>query len=517
LLERWMDAARRDKLAAVEVVLLLAAAITLRFAYLGYSNLQGDEIKALCYPGHFTSVIKFTAFLLMQRRGPVEFIITCAVGLIDPSFSSELILRLPFAFANLLGIACLFGLSWILFNRQTAVYGGFLLAANGIFVAFGRIVQYQSFVILGVSAALLAMTLAVQRDRWRVPGLYLGFAAAACALLAHFDSAFVLPPLALLTVHWWLRARRRPDARRLARHFAGASALALVLVGGFYLEYAAHLGSFQVGYWENRLSGPATDTLRMALYYNPAPFVWFTLAAAGLGLIGIRWNLGWQVLMAWLIPPLLFMEMLLSDSGTHPYTYFLPLLLIGGIGLAMAVGWVKGWFGIWGFRTARTIVLAVLLLNAYASTMLFVNHSPEYPWWPKTVLGTTLPGGHPMNIFGFPYNREWRAVQTWFAPLSGQNKVVVTNEKPVIASFYLPSSIRYDYRWSGTPEALPNASGLYFLVVDHPQSGMDHLWGWTELEWQEKLTPTQTFYNPQGQPVAWIYFLTREARSQLFR
>jgi uncharacterized membrane protein len=512
-----MDTARRNKLAAIELGLLLAAAITLRFANLGYSNLQGDEIKALCYPGHFTSVVKLIAFLLTQRRGPVEFLVTCAVGLIDPSFSSELLLRLPFAFANLLGIACLFGLAWILFNRQTAVYAGFLLAANGLFVAFGRIVQYQSFVILGVSAALLGMTLAVERDRWRVPGLYLGFVAAACALLVHFDAGFVLPPLALLTVHWWLRARHRPDSRRLAWHLAGASALAVVLVGGFYLEYAAHLGSFQVGYWEDRLSGPATDTLRVANYYNPAPFVWFTLAAAGLGLTGIRRNLGWQVLAVWLIPPLLFMEVLFSDSGTHAYTYFLPLLLIAGIGLTRAVRWIQGRFGPWGFRTARTIVLTVLLLNVYASYMLFVDHTPEYPWWPKTVLGTTLPGGHPMNIFGFPYNRAWRAVENWFAPLSGENKVVVTNEKPVIASFYLPSSIRYDFRWSRSPERLPKAKGLYFVVVDHPQSGMDQLWGWTAAEWRANLTPIQTFSDGQERPVAWIYFLTEEQRAEIFR
>jgi len=203
--------------------------------------------------------------------------------------------------------------------------------------------------------------------------------------------------------------------------------------------------------------------------------------------------------------------------GAPAYAYFLPLLLVAGIGLARAIRWIKGRFGPWGCRTARTIVLTVLLLNVYASYMLFVDHAPEYPWWPKTVLGTTLPGGHPMNIFGFPTNRAWRAVETWFAPLSRENKVVVTNEKPLIASFYLPGSFRYNYRWGDAPDSLPNSNGLYFVVVDHPQSGMDKLWGWTAAEWRDKLTPIQTFYDAQEHPEAWIYFLSEQQRAEIFR
>lgn len=513
---RLLDPIRTRPLLSLEFAALAGAGLLLRFANLGYSNFQGDEIKALCFPSQFPSFINFLGFLLTQRKGPVAFIVTCTVGLIDPAFSSELLVRLPFAIASVLGLACTFGLVWALFDRRTAYFGTFLLAANGVLVAFGRIVQYQSFVILGVSAALLALTLAVEQDRWRIPGLYLAYTAAACALLTHFDAVFVMPPLALLTVHWWLRARRLPDSRRLAWHLAGASALAVILVGGFYVEYAAHLDTFQLDYWQDRLTGPATDTLRMARYYSPAPFVWFTLAAAGLGLVRIRWSLGWQVLLTWVIPALVFMEVILRDSGTHAYTYFLPLILIAGIGLKTALAGIRHWFGRMAFKTARGLILGLLLLNAYSSYRLFIDHSPEYPWWPKTVLGTTLPGGHPMNIFGFPYNRNWRAVQAWFAPLSGQNKVVVTNEKPLIASFYLPSSFRYDYLWSDDPEALPNSKGLYFLVIDHPQSGMERLWGWSASEWQAQLSPTQTFFNAQGQPVAWIYFLTQEQRAQLF-
>ncbi len=163
------------------------------------------------------------------------------------------------------------------------------------------------------------------------------------------------------------------------------------------------------------------------------------------------------------------------------------------------------------------MVLAMLLVNLFASYSLFVDHAPEYPWQPKSVLGTNMPGGGPMNTFGFPYNRDWRAIGAWFAALPSQNKIVVTNEKPVIAAFYLPSSMHYQYEWSETPDQLPNSRGLYFLVVEYPQSWQNQLWGWSVPQWRDKLTPTQSFYNPQGQPVAWVYFLTKEQRAQLFR
>ncbi len=74
-----MDTARRNKLAAIELGLLLATAITLRFINLGYSDFQGDEISAICHPSHFSSLIKFLGYLLGQQKGPVQYLITCAI------------------------------------------------------------------------------------------------------------------------------------------------------------------------------------------------------------------------------------------------------------------------------------------------------------------------------------------------------------------------------------------------------------------------------------------------------
>jgi 4-amino-4-deoxy-L-arabinose transferase-like glycosyltransferase len=173
---------RNDKLIALQIVLLIGVSLLLRLAGLGYSNFQGDEILTLCRLSDYESPGQFLAYLLGQRKGPVQFLIACAFSIVDPNFSSEFALRLPFAMANLLALACLFFLVYRLFDLQVAIYSSFLFAVNGIFIAFARIVQYQSFVLLGGLAGLLALTLALKYENWKVPGLYLGFLSAAVSL-----------------------------------------------------------------------------------------------------------------------------------------------------------------------------------------------------------------------------------------------------------------------------------------------------------------------------------------------
>src|SRR5215211_7074517 len=141
---------RDNKLLAIQIGLLLGVGSLLRLADLGYSDLQGDEIDALCRYFDFRTPLQFLAYLLGQRKGPVQFVVTCAVSLFDPSLSREWAVRLPFTVASLIALACFFILVYRLFTLEVAIYSSFLFATNGIFVAFGRIVQYQSFVLLGV-------------------------------------------------------------------------------------------------------------------------------------------------------------------------------------------------------------------------------------------------------------------------------------------------------------------------------------------------------------------------------
>ncbi len=166
-----------------------------------------------------------------------------------------------------------------LFDFNSAIFGTFLVAANGMFVAFGRIVQYQSFVILGVSASLLFLVLAIKRDRWRLPGLYLGYATAAGALLAHFDAVFIIPPLAVLTVYWWQTLGSTPEREEWHWHLLTAIAVAALPLLLFYTEYAHRISQSSLQYWANRITGSPTNSLTTASYYAPGVFVWVSLGS----------------------------------------------------------------------------------------------------------------------------------------------------------------------------------------------------------------------------------------------
>jgi hypothetical protein len=506
----------KNKRIALQIGLLLGVSVLLRLADLGYSDFQGDEISALCKFSDFKTPLQFLAYLLSQRKGPVQYLLTCAFSILDPTFSSELAIRLPFALANLMALGCFFILVYRLFTLEIALYSSFLFATNGIFIAFARIVQYQSFVILGVVAAILGLTLALQDEKWKVPELYLGFLAAAIGLLAHFDAVFVLPPMALLVLHWWRNSYKRPDFARLRRHLIAAIALFAFLVLGFYIEYAMRLSSFQTDYWGERMSGESTDILRLFQFYNPGPVLWIYLGAVAIGLTRIRKSVNWQVLLAWLFPPSIFMVLVFQDSRTHAYTYLLPLLVVAGIGVDSLIYWFQQLVGERFSQITNALVLALLLLLSYIPYSIFVDHEPEYPWYPKRLLVMEATGGYLVGTFGFPYSRQWREIASWFESLPNQDLTLVTNEKLEIAQFYLPARVHYRYGRSEFPGRIKEPDGLYFLVIPGPQSWMSELWGWPLDKWHEKLVPLQNFLNEEGKLVASVYFLTQEQINTIF-
>ena len=504
---------RNNKLITLQIVLLIGLIILLRVAGLGYSNFQGDEILTLCRWSHYDSPGQFTAYLLGQRKGPLQFLITCAFSIFDPTFSSEFALRLPFAIANLMAVVCLFCLVYHLFTFEVAMYASFLFAVNGIFIAFARIVQYQSFVLLGGLSGLLALTLALKYEKWRVTGLYVALISTAISLLAHFDAAFFLSPLVVLILHWWMRFRNEPEFARLRGHFIAAVLLSSFLVLAFYIPYALHLGPFQLEYWENRFTRDSTNFLRLFQFYNPGPVLWLGLSWVVLGLTRIRNSLNGHVLLAWLLPPLIFMTLIFKESLTHAYTYLLPLLIVAGMGIDAMIGWISSLFQGKSLRIAQAVVLFIFLMFSYLSYELFIDHDPEYPWSPKRVLGMELDGGFVVGTFGFPYSREWRDIGRWFEGLqTNEDVIVVTNEKRQFVSFYLPTSVgnRYRYSLPEFSEEIRAPHGLYILIVQRPQSWMNQLWGLHLEEWHERFVPLHDFVNEDREIVASVYFLTQE-------
>jgi hypothetical protein len=513
MMDRLLIELRDNKVIAIQFILLIGISLLLRFTGLGYSNFQGDEILTLCRFSDFETPGQFFEYLFGQRKGPVQFLVTCAFSLLDPTFSSEFALRLPFAIANLMALACLFIVVYRLFSLQIAIYSSFLFAVDGIFIAFARIVQYQSLVLLGGISGILGLLLALEDEKWKVSGLYVGFLAAAISLLAHFDAVFFLPPMALLILHWWLKFHNQPGFARLRLHLITAGTLSAVLVFGFYGAYILHLGPFQLNYWKNRFTGDTTNFLRLFQFYNPGPIWGVGLGWIALGLSRIRNSLNWQILLAWLLPPMIFMVLVFKESLTHAYTYLLPLMIVAGIGMDVMIGWIHSLFRGRSLRLAQTVVLSIFLFFSYLSYEVFIDHHPEYPWSPKRVLGMELKGGFVSGTFGFPYSREWRDIGKWFANLQTEEDViVVTNEKRQFVSFYLPAEVGNRFRYS-LPEfsdEIRAPHGLYIVIVQKPQSWLYQLWGLHLDEWHERFTPLQDFFNEDGELVASVYFLKQE-------
>ncbi|MGE5462308.1 MAG: ArnT family glycosyltransferase, partial [Syntrophothermus sp.] len=481
-----MIAIRNNKFITLEIILLGGISILLRLVNLGYSNLQGDEILILCRTSDFKSIEQLLSFLLRQAKGPLQYLITCAYSTVDPTFSSELALRFPFAIANLLALACFFLLVYRLFSLQTAIYSSFLFATNGIIIAFARIVQYQSFVILGGVLGILGLTLALKDEKWKALGLYVGSTFVSMSLLGHFDAAFFLPPMMVLVVHWWLKYRGQPDFARLRLHLFAAGAIFALLVLGYYTEYVLRLGPARLGYWGGRMAGDTTNFVRLFEFYNPGPVFWICVGAIILGLTRIRNTIAWQVILAWVIPPLIFMAVIFNDSRTHAYTYMLPLFIVAGIGIDALVGWLRSRVQEKSFQVIQGAVLLMFLVFSYISYSIFIDNDPEYPWYPKRVLGMELDGGFVAGTFGFPYGREWRAIGKWFQELPDNGDLVmVSNEKRQIVRFYVPPKVRNRYKYSlpNFPEEVYAPHGAYILIVQGPQNWMRKLWGLHLDDW----------------------------------
>jgi hypothetical protein len=172
--------------------------------------------------------------------------------------------------------------------------------------------------------------------------------------------------------------------------------------------------------------------------------------------------------------------------------------------------WIKRHWGTLAGQAARAGILIFLVLDAYASYDLLIDHSVEYPWQPKTVLGINMPGGNLGATFGFPYNRQWRAIGAWFAAQPGQEQVLTTNEKLSIAGFYLPDTVHFKYIWRDAPKRLPEGDRIYFLVIRHPQSWVDQLWGRTFDQWHVRFEPAADFANDRGEVVASVYLISMD-------
>ncbi len=537
-----------------------------RFTHLGYSEFQGDEATVLLRAAD--AIAGREDALTSHLKGPVEILLPTAIyaltGRID-----EATARFPFALANLVGLVAIWQLGLVLFGingaspRSTSpqpspAWGGsrgwadegsappllrgrlggglsshpsvhainrppsptrgegaggggallapLLLALDGYFIAFSRIVQYQSVVFLMTTLTLLAL---IQVERGRLPlrrGLLLAALFLATGLLAHYEAGLVALPGAYLL---WRIGRRRSKHggwADFARAMVAPLSIGTALLAAFYVPFVRHpaFGTTLAYITVNRIgvdqmSSAATfpynnladvfarTTLYSSLYHVA---LWVTLLLAALIWLVVRrargvarWSMlallmagavvawalpGWAWLVfalavaaAWILAertgervawlwfggPLLLSIFFIRQPNTHVYGFFMGAALVAGEMAAQIWRWLRD-------HRRRVIavfaalgVTALLGLQANYAYLYFVQNRPE-------ILRTWVdnrPPGYPVfyempttrSIFGFPLRNGWQAIGHLYE--RGQlDGPFATNAKAPVADWYVRGLHRCD-------------------------------------------------------------------------
>lgn len=478
------------------VVCLIFVSLWLRLINLGYSNYQGDEIKALYRPQIGQNMIDF---LLNQRKGPIQFLITYIMSIFSPEYDNEFLLRLPFAIASILAIYFFYKFIKLEFNKKIALYSSLFIATNGLFVALTRIVQYQSFVILFSVLTLYLISLSTKFTKWRIYGLYLGMFCWGISILAHYDGIFITPFVIYLIYRWYLDCEPFHKNKQLL-YLLLAGTIFLVSISIFYLPFFFSVSESTKAYWLERISKQSVSSTRTFMTYNPLHLIYLYAVLGLLGLLKIKENFS---VVLWLLFPLLVLETLVSNPGTHIYTYILPFSILMAFGLEVFQSFIYKKFPVKSQYIKSFCITLVYVPSFLLSHVLFIDNKKEYPWENKRVLFLELKRQSRQSLFGFPYYRHWEKVGS-FLENTGRNGYFITNEKPSITRYYIPTNYK-NIELHPYNDKVPG--DIYIIFIQNPQNGNKKILNKDQSYWEERYQPVKTFSN-YGRVVTTIYRLS---------
>lgn len=426
----------RLKKVKIPHIFLIFTTIWLRFVNLGYSDYQGDEIKAMLRPEVGQTLAEF---LFDQRKGPLQFLVTYLMKFVTPEYYNYFVLRLPFAIAGALTIFFFYKMVRLHFGNKIALYSSLFLSLNGILVAFSRIVQYQSFTILFFVMALYYFSLTLYKEDWKFKGWYFGMFYWAISALFHYDAIFTAGFVVIIMVKWFLKYKDIPIKKKLT-HLILAVSLCGVLVGLFYVPYALSLGRSQTNYWAGRINdqtGKISSSSYLFEVYNPIYVLEIYLGLVIVSFLKIKKT--WPIVV-WSFLPFAFMELFVDVPGTHIYTYIIPATILMAFGIVAAQNFLSEVLNKeLAKKLTRVGLVAYFILSFWLTHTVFIEHKVEYPWYQKKYLFFTIPKpvhSYHLSIFGFPYNRGWKEIDGYIKQNS-EGIYFGTNENGSITRFYL--------------------------------------------------------------------------------
>jgi hypothetical protein len=493
------------------LLLLIVGLLWLRLINLGYSDYQGDEIKALFLPGEGQS---FVDFLLSQRKGPIQFVVTYLMGILDPSYQNQFLIRLPFAIASVFAAIFFYNFVNMHFGKKIAIFATFFFSFNGIIVALSRIAQYQSFVVLFYILALYFISLATMKSGWRIAGLYLGMMFWALSMLSHYDGIFIAPFVLYLL---WIWYKSFPGHKTWAKwmHLFLSGSIIVFILGAFYIPFFLNVSDDTKAYWLNRLSGGdnlISSSIVTFKVYNPKVvfYIYIGLFVVYLISTAIVWasspekesagaDESYQMrirslfVLIWFLFPWLYMEFLVNVPGTHIYTYLTPLTILISIAILAVENLIKQTIGVkYGTLLSVAGLSLMFLFLFYQSHKVFVDHTREYPWEQERLLFWDLVEpdlAYHLPIFGFPYYRHWEQIGDYVSTSDNTNHYY-SNEKETISRFYIPFG--RDVNESGHYVRVRNIQDIY-------QERLEPKAVW----WPDHYEPDRTFSSCDYGDFAW--------------
>jgi 4-amino-4-deoxy-L-arabinose transferase-like glycosyltransferase len=500
--------------------LIIIAAI-LRLFNLGYSDYQGDEIKALFLPGQGQSIWDF---LLVQRKGPLQFVITWAVKLVNPSYDNQFLVRLPFALAGVISVYFFYKLVKEHFGNRISFYATLFFLTNGFLIAFSRIAQYQSLVIMFMLGALYFLTLASAKKEFETKGIILGFLFWALSLLSHYDGVFIAPFFAYLIYKWWISSGLKK--RNKIRILGISGLLFSVILASFYLPFILSLTDKTLDYWEGRLTGEVSGKISSSMYlfsvYQPIYVVHFYKILAVLGVLlsvasfvtkksrvkqflekmsimTISNRKALLALIAWIVPAVVFMEKIVYIPGTHIYVYLIPLFIFLAFGIYLVENLMKEIVGKNIGRSVFIYGVIVLFTFIYAqSYAVFVDNSVEYPWREEKFFLWTFPRPNAiyhLSMFGFPYYRNWEGIRDYLKSSTLEPTIAAysTNERKALARYYI------------NLEKSSDKAGIY-IYIKNPQSFTNEIVEEKPKYWVANHAPEYTL-SRNGEEIVRVYLM----------
>lgn len=432
------------------LIVLVLLNIFLRLLQLGYSDFYGDETKVL----YLRKDVSAVQFLLDQRKGPVQFVVAWVMEKFTGGYD-EFWTRLPYSLAGIASVFVFYFVVRNIFGKRIAAIASLFFTFNGFFIAFSRTVQYQSFLILfGLLAVYLAQ-LYVKRQKSYL--LVFSSVFLAGAFLSHWDAIFYLFVILLIFLN------KKHFAKNIKDYLLFFVVPFLVVSALYYLPYfyQGYFGQNVSNYILRRIDGkeqlPNNSSFTFWLY-NPSIIYYVPLVFIPFAFKKYRKGLSAELAMvfAWFFIPFLMFQFFFSNPGTHTQNYFLPLLILGSLGL---VSFYDSFTNIDIKNILKSLFLFVLTLMFIVSSYAFVPAiNTGYPWQ-----GSSLDKHRNQYfIYGFPYNRGWREVRAYFQE-KGWPRSFYTNDNVDIAEYYLNYSavhIPYDTQM---PE--------YYIYVVNSQEG----------------------------------------------